>query len=63
MGGSWPQTIVLDQTKLQKVVEVDESAIIYDSKTGEIAGVVLRNVCGDPGVLEWVTSIIQENVG
>ena len=62
-GGSWPETTILDKTKLQKVVEADESAIIHDSKTGEVIAVVLRDVCGDPGILEWVTSIIQENVG
>jgi len=54
---------VLDKAKLQKVVEAEESAIIHDSKTGEVIAVVLRCVCGDPGILEWVTSIIQENVG
>lgn len=62
-GGSWPSMVILDETKLQKVVGEDESIIIYDSETQEVVAVVLRDVCGDPGVLEWVTGVIQENVG
>lgn len=63
MDGTWAPTLILDETRLQKVVEEDESVIIHDSETGKVVGVVIRNVCGDPGVLAWVTSVIQENVG
>lgn len=38
MGGTWVPTVVLDETKLQKVVEEGKSVIICNSKTGEIAG-------------------------
>ena len=62
-GGTWPSTIIIDEARLQKVVGVDESVIFTDAKTGDIIAVVLRDVCGDAGVLEWVTGIIQENVG
>jgi len=62
-GGSWPKTMVLDETELQKVVGVDESAVFKDVDTGEIVAVVLRNVCGEQGVLDWVTDVIYENVG
>ena len=54
--------MALDEMKLQKVVDVDESAISWDSATGAIVAVVFWNVCGDPGVLEWVTNVIWENV-
>lgn len=63
MGGTWAETIVLNEAKLQRVIEVDESVIIRDMKTREIIGVVIRGACGDPGVLEWVTDIIHDNVG
>ena len=63
MGCTWAETLVLDEEKLQKVVGEDESVIICNSKTGDIAGVVIRNASGDPGVLKWVTEIIQKNVG
>lgn len=62
-GGSWPETMILDEKQLQLVVEPDQSIIVYDSDSGEIVAVVLRNTCGDPGVLEWVSGVIEENVG
>jgi len=55
--------MVLDEAELQKVVGVSESAIFKDADTGEIVAVVLRNVCGEQGVLDWVTDVIHENVG
>jgi hypothetical protein len=62
-GGSWPSMMILNEAELQKVVEVDESAVFRDSGTEEIVAVVLRDVCGDPGILEWITNVIHENVG
>lgn len=63
MDGTWAPTVILDKEKLQYEVKVDQSAIIYDAKTEEIIGVIIRNACGDPGVLQWVTGIIRQNVG
>lgn len=47
--------------RLQHVVEAGESCLIYDSKTKKLVGVVLRNFCGIPSVVEWVDEVIQES--
>ena len=55
--------MILNEAELQHMVEVGESAIFRDSETEEIVAVVLRDVCGDPGVLKWITEVARENVG
>ena len=61
--GKWPKLEQLNKDKLAHTVEVNESAIIRDDKSGKVVAVVLRNFVRDEEILEWVTSLACENVG
>ena len=59
---TWKPFHKLDPAHLKHVVRSDQSAIIRDTKTGELIGLVLRNFTGhDPDLLKWVNGIIMEN--
>ena len=53
----------LDKSKLAHIVEADESVIVRDADTNEPVAVVLRGFSANDEVLEWITSIVDENVG
>ena len=61
--GGWPELEKLDPSKLTHTIAADESIIIRDRDSGTIAVVVLRNFSGNQDVLDWVNSIVDENVG
>ena len=61
--GKWPEMERLDEKKLALTVEAEDSVIVRDEKTHQIVAVVLRNFTGDEEVLEWVSSVADENVG
>jgi len=61
--GSWPQLEKLKNSKLSLIVKVNESAIIRDADTGEVVAVVLRKFVRNDEVLEWISSVPDENVG
>ena len=45
------------------IVKVDENTIIQDTDTGEVVAVVLRKFVRNNEVLEWISSVADENVG
>lgn len=53
----------LDPSQIQLTVPADKSCTIYDSSTGELIGVVIRNFCPDPDVVEWAEEILEQGVG
>lgn len=62
-GDSWPKLERLDDTKLGLVVGVDESVIVYDAESGDVVAVVIRDFVGNDEILEWISGIVDENVG
>jgi hypothetical protein len=44
-------------------LQLHESIIIQDTNSGDIAVVVLRNFSGNEDILDWINSIVDENVG
>jgi hypothetical protein len=61
--GTWPKLERLDDAKLALIVEANESVIVRDADTGDIVMVVIRNFAGDDEVLDWITDVVDENIG
>lgn len=60
----WPKLVVLDKEKLQYTVGATESVLIRDaSDTSKIVAVVIQDFCPVEGVINWVNSVIDKNVG
>ena len=62
-GKEHPEMEKLDKEKLALIVEPDQSIIVRDADTKELAAVILRGFCRNDEVLEWITSVVDENVG
>ena len=61
-GRTWKPFHELNPGHLQHTVHEKESAIIWDFKTNEIVGLVIRNFSnGNEQLLEWISEIIVEN--
>ena len=52
----------LQSSLLNYTVPSDESVFTQDSTTQEVVVVVLRKICDDGDILEWVNRIITENL-
>ena len=62
-GGSWPKLEKLDKTKLALIVRPDKSIIIQDAAIGDVVVIVIWNFSGGNNeVLDWMTSVVGENV-
>lgn len=53
----------LNPDHIQLVVPADESCEIYDKSTGELVGVVIRDFCPVPEVVDWAEEILEQGVG
>jgi hypothetical protein len=54
------EPIVIDHSKLQRVIPADQSCIIRDKDSDDIVLIVLRDVVADMGVLDWLDDIVAE---
>lgn len=52
----------VEQDKLQHIVRADESVLIRDEATGELALMVVRNFCPNEDVLDWADARVREIV-
>ena len=50
--------IRVDPAKLQLDIQINESALVYDTESGELVLLVLRNFCGDADLLSHIDDII-----
>ncbi|RPA71664.1 hypothetical protein BJ508DRAFT_335825 [Ascobolus immersus RN42] len=48
----------LDFKQLQLNIKADESALVYDAKTGKLVMVVLANVIKNVAILQWMSEVI-----
>lgn len=63
-GKTWKPLHKLNPKRLQHTVEAHESAIIRDTKTDDIIGIVIRNFTNNnQRLLDWIDGIIAENTG
>lgn len=59
----WPKLVMLDEESLQYTVGPMESVLVRDADDpSKIVAVVMRDFCPIEGVVDWVNSIIDENV-
>lgn len=54
-------TMVLDTTKLQLDLKIEESVIIRDAESKDIVGVVIRNFGKDQELVEWANDIVNQS--
>lgn len=52
----------VDPSHLSIDIASDQSAIVYDAKTGKLIILVLRNFCSDPDLLSHIEGIIKQAV-
>lgn len=54
------EPVVIAESKLDRVIEENQSCIIRDSITNEIVLIVLRDIISDMDVLDWLDDIVGE---
>jgi hypothetical protein len=52
----------LDPAKLQLDIQADESELVYDTESGELVLLALRNFCGDDNLLSHIDDIVKQAV-
>ena len=59
----WSDLVMLDEDRLQYIVDTTESVVIRDADDySKIVAVVIRDFCPVKGVIDWVNSVIDKNV-
>ncbi|TFK57839.1 hypothetical protein BDN72DRAFT_190731, partial [Pluteus cervinus] len=53
---------LLNPDLLQTTIQADESVLIYDAATGELVGVVIRDFCAVAEIIQWIDTILRENL-
>ena len=53
--------MVLDTTKLQLDLKIEESVIIKDAESKDIVGLVIRNFGKDQELVEWANDIVNQS--
>ena len=54
-------TILLDPSKLQLDLKVEESMIIRDQISKEVVGVVIRNFGKEKELIDWANKIVYQS--